>query len=148
MDQLLVALQAFNLAFLLLHDWVPLGRFSNLPAIRSEDSRTRSLLVGLVPAIPVAIGLIYSAKALDRPWPHSLSMLLSITYGALFLGLLRAWWIPYLFRPEPERAARYQRIFAGTCKFLPTRNGISPDTLHVLLHASIVATLLLVLIHA
>jgi hypothetical protein len=63
--------------------------------------------------------------------------------GVLFLGLLRAWWIPYLVLPDRERAARYQIIFANTHSFLPRRNGMAPNTLHVLFHLSVVATLIL-----
>jgi hypothetical protein len=34
-----------------------------------------------------------------------------ISYALLFIGQIRAWWIPYLFRPEPKRVARYQIMF-------------------------------------
>jgi hypothetical protein len=40
------------------------------------------------------------------------------------------WWIPYLSRAEPERAARYQIMFGNTHRFLPTRNGLVPNTAH------------------
>jgi len=53
-----------------------------------------------------------------------------------------AWWIPYLFRYEPERAVRYQVMFGATHAFLPERNGIRPNTLHVILHLFTLATLL------
>jgi hypothetical protein len=55
--------------------------------------------------------------------------------------LLRAWWIPYLGTPDPDRAKRYGVRFAGTHGFLPERNGIRPDTLHVAFHALVVAIL-------
>jgi hypothetical protein len=61
-------------------------------------------------------------------------------------GLLRAWWIPYLFRPDPKRAARYQIIFDGTHAFLPRRDGIVPNTLHVLFHFATVAILIALVI--
>ncbi len=54
-------------------------------------------------------------------------------------GILRAWWIPYLGTPDPERAKRYSIRFAGAHAFLPERNGIRPDTLHVAFHALVVA---------
>ena len=114
-----IALQAVVVAFLLLHDWVPLGRLNNLGAIRVEDPLLRSVFVTLLPA---AIGLFYSARYLGRPYPDWLEMLLWITYGIFLLGMLRAWWIPYLVYPDKERAARYQAIFAGTHSFLPKRN--------------------------
>ena len=58
----------------------------------------------------------------------------SATASGLY-GLLRAWYIPYLLIPDPERAARYQQRFNRTHAFLPARNGIRPDTLHVSFHA-------------
>jgi hypothetical protein len=53
----------------------------------------------------------------------------------LLLGQIRAWWLPYLIRPEPQRAARYRAVFARTHAFLPESNGIIPNTLHCALHA-------------
>jgi hypothetical protein len=72
-------------------------------------------------------------------------MWLWITYGLFLLGLLRAWWIPDLVVPDPQRAARYQEIFANTRSFLPRRNGIVPDTLHTIFHFVVVATVLVLL---
>jgi hypothetical protein len=65
-----------------------------------------------------------------------------ISYGLLFIGQIRAWWIPYLFRPEPERAARYPIMFGKTYSFLPPRNGTVPNTAHILLHLATAATLI------
>jgi hypothetical protein len=138
-----IALQAVVVAFLLLHDWVPLGRLNNLGAIRGEDTLLRSVFVTLLPAVPAAIGLFYSARYRGRPYPDWLEMLLWITYGIFLLGMLRAWWIPYLVYPDKERAARYQVIFAGTHSFLPKRNGMAPDTLHTLFHLVTVSTVFL-----
>jgi acyl-coenzyme A synthetase/AMP-(fatty) acid ligase len=42
-------------------------------------------------------------------------------------------------RADSVRAQRYQRRFAQTHAFLPARNGIRPDTLHVCLHAVVLA---------
>jgi hypothetical protein len=61
----------------------------------------------------------------------------------LFVGQMRAWWLPYLFRPEPDRAARYRIMFGNTHSFLPMRNGIVPNTAHILLHIATLLTLLL-----
>jgi hypothetical protein len=136
-----LALQTFVVVFLLFHDWVPLGRLNNLTAIRSRDTLLRSVFVTLLPAVPAAIGLFFSAQYFGQPYPDWLEMLLWITYGVLILGMLRAWWVPYLLQPDAERAARYQIIFAGTHSFLPRRNGIAPDTLHTLFHLATLATL-------
>jgi hypothetical protein len=57
--------------------------------------------------------------------------------------MLREWWIPYLLVADPVRVARYQVRFAHTHAFLPERNGIRPDTLHVTFHIVLVATVVL-----
>ena len=78
------------------------------------------------------------------PYPHWLLWYPLISYLFLFIGELEAWWIPYFGRPQPGRAARYHVMFAGTHSFLPARNGISINTLHLILHAVTVATLVVV----
>jgi hypothetical protein len=123
-----LALQTFVVAFLLFHDWIPLGRLNNLAAIRGQDTLLRRVFVTLLPAVPAAIGLFFSARHFGQSYPDWLEMLLWITYGVFIVGMLRAWWIPYLVLPDAERAARYQIIFAGTHSFLPRRNGMAPDT--------------------
>jgi hypothetical protein len=136
-----LALQTFVVVFLLFHDWIPLGRLNNLAAIRGQDTLMRSILVTLLPAVPAAIGLFFSAEHFGRSYPDWLEMLLWITYSVFIVGILRAWWIPYLVLPDAERAARYQIIFAGTHSFLPRRNGMAPDTLHTVFHLVTLATL-------
>jgi hypothetical protein len=42
---------------------------------------------------------------------------------------------------QSSRAARYQAMFGQTHAFLPERNGIRPNTLHVILHAATLTTL-------
>ena len=72
-------------------------------------------------------------------------MWLWISYGILFVGQIRAWWVPYLLRAEPERAARFQVMFGDTHSFLPQRNGLVPNTAHMMLHLATAATLLVLL---
>ena len=96
---------------------MPLGRLSNLAAIRSQDTLQHRILVTLLPGLPVVIGLLFSARNFGRAYPDWLEMLLWITYVVLLFGLLRAWWIPYLAVPDPVRAARYQVLFANTHTF-------------------------------
>ena len=66
--------------------------------------------------------------------------LLWISDVAGLYGMLRARWVPYLLVPDPARAARCQVRFSNTHAFLPTRNGIRPDALHVCLHTVFLAT--------
>jgi hypothetical protein len=135
-----LTLQAVVTAFLLLHDWIPLGRLSNLAAIRSQDPLPRRVVVTLLPAVPAALALFFGVRHFRQSYPYWLEMLLWITYGLFLLGMLRAWWIPYLISPDAQRAARYQVIFSGTHSFLPRRNGMAPDTLHTLFHLVTLAT--------
>jgi hypothetical protein len=140
-ETIFLALQTLVVAFLLFHDWVGLGHLNNLAAIRSQNTLLHRVFVTLLPGVPAAIGLFFSARYFMQHYPHWLDMLLWITYCVFIFGMLRAWWIPYLFLPDAERAARYQIIFAGAHTFLPRRNGIAPDTLHTLFHLVTVTTL-------
>ena len=63
------------------------------------------------------------------------------SYALLFIGQFRAWWVPYLLKPEPQRAERYRIMFGNTHSFLPQRNGMAPNTAHILLHVATLATL-------
>jgi hypothetical protein len=140
-DTTFLALQTWVVVFLLFHDWIPLGHLNNLAAIRSQDTLLRRIFVTLLAAAPAAVGLLFSARHFGLSYPDWLEMLLWITYSVFVIGMLRAWWIPYLFLPDPERAARYQSIFAGTHSFLPRRNGMAPNTLHTLFHLVTLSTL-------
>jgi hypothetical protein len=138
---ILFALQCFHVLFLALHDWIPLGRLNDVKAVRAANS-VRKLAAGtLISLTPFAIGLAASAIHFGRAYPAWLFWWLWISYGLLFVGELTAWWIPYLFHAEPGRAWRYQAMFGATHAFLPERNGIRPNTLHVILHTVTLATL-------
>jgi hypothetical protein len=146
LQMILLALQAFQVIFLWVHDWVPLGRLNDVAAVRSEDTLRRLVIVTLVQSVPWSIGLLFSAWYFGRPYPAWLNSWLWITYALLFAGQIRAWWIPYLFRAEPKRAQRYERMFGKTHSFLPERNGIIPNTAHILLHLATAATLVVLFV--
>lgn len=116
----LISLQGFHVAFLFLHDWVPLGRLNNLQAVRRVVTRAQLVSGTLISGIPFALGLAFSLEFRSGP-PSWLRTWLWASYGLLFLGELQAWWVPYLVRAEPRRAARYQQMFEGTIAFLPRR---------------------------
>jgi hypothetical protein len=40
-ELVLLALQAFQVLFLWLHDWIPLGRLNDVAAVRGEDTTGR-----------------------------------------------------------------------------------------------------------
>lgn len=138
----LLALETFIVLFLALHDWIPLGKFNNLAGVRAANPGAKLLTTTLLSVAPYAFGLAASIIYFNMPYPDWLFWWLWISYVLLFLGQLRAWWIPYLIRPDPARAARYQQMFGATHAFLPQRNGIRPNTLHILLHVSTAALLI------
>jgi hypothetical protein len=141
MLDLLLALQVAQVAFLLLHDWLPLGCLSDLAAVRAENPARNLLLTTLLSALPYVIALAFSILHQHRGYPHWLITYLWIAYGLLFLGELNAWWFPYAFGSKPEKVARFRHMFGNTHAFLPDRHGIRINTLHVILHASTLTTL-------
>ncbi|MGA9529158.1 MAG: hypothetical protein WBS24_13680 [Terriglobales bacterium] len=143
---ILLLLQIFQVLFLWVHDWIPLGRFNDVNAVRSQDSTLRLVVVTLMQSLPFTLGLLFSLLYFRQPYPHWVYMWLSISYTVIFAGQIRAWWIPYLFHFEPERAARYQIMFGNTHRFLPVRNGLVPNTLHIMLHMATAATLLILFV--
>jgi len=132
--------------FIALHDWIALGPLNHLEAVRRSDPTSKLIMVTFLSTLPFAIGLAASLVYVPKGWPEWLMWWLWVSYGLAAYGALRAWWIPYLLVEEPARAARYQIRFAGTHSFLPTHNGIRPDTLHCVLHGAILAILLLLVI--
>lgn len=145
----LLGLQVFQVLFLWIHDWIPLGRLNDVAAVRSQDTASRLVGVTLIQSVPFSVGLLFSVLHFGRTYPHWLFMWLWISYALLFVGQIRAWWVPYLFHAEPERAARYQIMFGRTHHFLflPTRNGLVPNAAHIMLHVATVATLLLLFVN-
>lgn len=141
----LVALQVFHLVFLLLHDWLPLGRLNDISAVRRTITPLQRLAGLLVPGIPVSIALGLSVKYFGNVYPGWFEWWLRVTYGFLFLGELEAWWIPYVFGTTAKRVALYQVLFGRTHSFLPPRHGVVVNTLHVVLHASTLMTLVILL---
>lgn len=139
----LIVLQLFVVLFIALHDWIPLGRLNDVRAVQETDSRPKLLRVTALSTLPFAIGLIASVYYARTGFPKWLLWFLWITYGTAIYGMLRTWWIPYLLVKDAARAARYQAMFGRTHTFLPTRNGIRPDTLHVSLHIVIIALVIL-----
>jgi hypothetical protein len=138
----LFVLQCFHVLFLALHDWIPLGTLNDVKAVRAANPVRKLVAATLISLLPFALGLASSAFYLGRAYPPWLLWWLGVSYSLLFVGELKAWWIPYLFLPEPALAARYQVMFRDTHAFLPERNGIRPNTLHVILHVATLTTLL------
>lgn len=139
---LLIALQAFHFVHLGFHDWVPLGSLNDVAAVRQVNTRTQLLVGTAITAVPVGWALWRSVANFGHAYPHGLKIALWMIYGILFVGELQAWWFPYFFGASQAKAERYQIMFGRTHAFLPERHGIVPNTLHCLLHAATLGTLL------
>src|SRR5712664_418079 len=139
MEIIFIALQVFILVFLLLQDWVPLGRLNDIAGVRSQNTPGQLALATLINGSAIAITLFLSVRFYQVPYPAWIKVALVAILGTLFVGELRAWWISYFFGTDPKRRARYAAMFGKTHAFLPERHGIRPNTAHVALH---VATLL------
>jgi hypothetical protein len=143
MQYALLLCQVLVVIFLALHDWLPLGKLNNLTGLRTVDTTGRMVMTTVLSTLPFAAVLAASVLFASVGFPRWLLWWLWITYLACAGGILRAWWIPYLTTADPKRAERYRVRFASTHGFLPVRNGIRPDTLHVAFHSLVVATLVL-----
>jgi hypothetical protein len=140
---ILLCLQVFQVAILLLHDWVPLGPLNDVRAAHRGHSLKAMALGTLISSLFPTIGVALSLFHLKSSWPGWLYVYLLAAYGFLFIGELEAWWIPYLVWNQPKKAAEYDAMYGNTWAFLPPRNGIRINALHFLLHAATLAMLIL-----
>jgi hypothetical protein len=69
MEIIFIALQVFILVFLLLHDWVPLGRFNDIAGVRSQNTPGQLVLVTLINSSAIAITLFLSVRFYQVPYP-------------------------------------------------------------------------------
>jgi hypothetical protein len=51
-EMVLLALQVFQVLFLWVHDWIPLGRLNDVAAVRNQDTRRRLVTVTLIQSVP------------------------------------------------------------------------------------------------
>ncbi|MBE3595826.1 MAG: hypothetical protein IMW86_02140 [Hydrogenibacillus sp.] len=135
-DIAFIALQGFILLFLLLHDWIPLGPFNDVTAIKSQMSIQKNIFNTFANALPIAVALALSASYLGKPYPLAVKIFFILIYALFLFGEYKAWWGPYFFGADPELVRRYQAMFGNTHAFLPVRHGIVPNTAHVMLHLS------------
>jgi hypothetical protein len=139
----LIALQSFVVAFIALHDWAPLGALNDVSAVQAADPRRKLIVVTALSTAPFAFGLGATITYAGARFPGWLTWYLWISYGLAVYGLWRAWWGPYFLGGAAARAIRYQAMFGRTHAFLPERNGIRPNTLHVTLHVVMIAIVVL-----
>jgi hypothetical protein len=143
---LLLALQIFHVAFLALHDWIPLGRLNDVRAVREENPGAK-LLIGTVISTALFVPpLVEGLRRPHGPWPSWVWIWLLVGYGWLFVGEIQAWWWPYFMGSSEKMVERYRVMFGKTHAFLPERRGIRINTLHFVLHLLTLTTLVVVVI--
>jgi xanthosine utilization system XapX-like protein len=103
------------------------------------------LLATLINCAAIAVTLGLSLRFYRVSYPAWVKITLVGILSLLFVGELRAWWIPYLVGTDPARVARYAAMFGRTHAFLPERNGMRPNTAHFALHVATFLALLLAL---
>ena len=87
----IIVLQGVQTVFILLHDWVPLGRLSNLKAVQDADSRGKLAWTTLLSTLPFALvfGVSCAYWSAAR-WPMWLQTWLWWTYGIALAGVFWA----------------------------------------------------------
>jgi hypothetical protein len=141
---LLLALQIFHVAFLALHDWIPLGRLNDVRAVRKENPVAKLLIGTVISTFPFVVPLVEGLLHAHGPWPGWVWIWLWVAYGFLFIGEIQAWWWPYFFGTGETTVQRYRVMFGATHAFLPEHRGIRINTLHFVLHVLTLATLVVV----
>jgi hypothetical protein len=124
-----------------LHDTVPLGRWNNLGYFKREiplGRRVRGSLQNSVTALAV-VGMFTMGWMRGGDSAGDWRMALLITSGVLVYMEFRAWWQPYLFGSTPEEVRKLLPNWEGTYAFLPLKNGIRPNAMHCIMHASTLA---------
>jgi hypothetical protein len=106
-----LALQCFVVLFVALHNWIPLGTLNNVKGVRVEFPTGKLVITTLINFTPVAIGLAATIFYFGRVYPGWLFWWLWITYGLACYGSFKAWWMPYLLRPDPQLAVRYRTMY-------------------------------------
>lgn len=145
-EAVLIALQCFVVLFAGLHNWIPLGSLNDVKGAKAAFPGSKLLTTTLTNVIPFSVGLAGCVLYFGRRYPDWLFLWLWISYALACAGSLKAWWVPYLVRPNPELAARYQVMYGTTHSFLPRRNEITPNTLHVILDVATIVVLIVLLV--
>jgi hypothetical protein len=130
------------------HDTIPLGRWNNLAHFKQEiplQRRLRGSLMNSVTAL-AAVALFWLG------WMHRgesagvFRMALLVMLGVMVYMEFGAWWRPYLFGATPAIVEKLRPNWQGTYAFLPLRNGIRPNAMHSIMHASTLAAFVFALV--
>lgn len=143
-EKLLVAGYAFILLFMIVQDIVPLGPLNDIEAIAALNSFNETLVVTLIGVVQIILLLGGILFFLGKRYPVWARIWLIVHPSSILSGAIMAWWLPYLFGIGAEaRVERYEMMFGSTHAFLPVMNGIVPNTLHTIFHATLLACIIL-----
>jgi hypothetical protein len=144
MNAAFLCLLACEFLFLSLHDWVPLGRWNDLAALRSRRSLQARVLASTLMGAFSGLALYWNWSQSPSP-SHAVRLYTLIAFALMLPGILRAWWVPYLFGAglSDTFIADYAVMFGNTYTFLPERHGITVNALHVVFHVLTLATVAL-----
>lgn len=117
---------------MVVQDWVPLGTLNNVQAISLNRSKSELVTVTIIGVVQILILIALILVFVGKRQPLWVKFWLIIHPTFIFAGALLDWWIPYLFGyGAEEKSTRYIEMFGNTHSFLPLRNGIVPNTLHI-----------------
>jgi hypothetical protein len=143
-EVLLMAGLGLIFLFMLFHDWVPMGSLNDVEAVKAHQGVSQLVLVTAFNAAQIAVLMGLVLLYAGRRYPLWARLWLIIHQGFILYGAIKAWWLPYLFGiGAAERIESYHAMFGNTHAFLPMNNGIVPNTIHVLFHATLVLCLIL-----
>lgn len=144
MERAFFVVQAIVLIFIIAHDWVPLGPLNDVATLKTSP-RVRGMKIRTATnSLLVAAALILSILWWSEPYPLAVRIAFVAIYALLFAAEIVAWWVPYFFGASPRRTKAIQSMFARTHSLLPRRpDRIVPNTAHLMLHAMMLAALLL-----
>lgn len=131
------------LVFMLIHDWVPLGSLNDIEAVKVENTADELIKKTVINAGSILIVIIITLLFVGKRYPRWARAWLIIHLLAIMIGAAMAWWVPYFYGASDELITQYQVMFGNTHMFLPERNGITPNTIHVVFHSILLLTWLL-----
>ncbi|MHC0037785.1 hypothetical protein [Pseudoneobacillus sp. C159] len=146
----IIILQLYMILFLLLHDWVKIGPFTDPVGFGDENTLGEAIFQTAVNTLPILIGFILTLIYMGKRFPLAAKIYICLLYPIYMFGEFQAWWLPYFFGKTLGRdfdgvVERYEVMFGNTHAFLPPLNGIVINTAHVILHLSTVLVFLLFL---
>lgn len=142
-EKVFIAGLGLILLFMLSHDWIPLGSFNDIPGVRAENSIGGLIKITIINTLSVLVVIVIALLFIGKRYPIWARIWLIIHLGSILFGAILAWWVPYLFGADAEMIERYNVMFGNTNAFLPVKNGMVPNTIHVLFHLTLLMTWIL-----